>query len=325
MEQHNRQQTFDNPPKISSNPVVQLERAYKWNVEWKWSKNDACDKSGCSIFRLNNAINAGGPDKVKDAGRPTLLTEPVITEVLRKMTTGALRIESISLEPGAPNSLYTVIMDAIKAEQNNPHAAAPKVDWKTKKDWAKIILARGNCVSRIGEIKAKGRKKAYIDLRNRVAYAATIRCLFVHRSVNPELLASTDDVSILVHRTMSDKKPILLAPKTALKWLQENGIGLSMSAQEIYKQRMITFKITITRSKAICIVIILYDKKLEEYKNAPAVYSMGECIYVVLAHPSIDQKVLEYYIECACIEKEIDKYRYINNQDRITMTFTTSY
>jgi hypothetical protein len=31
---------------------------------------------------------------------------------------------------------------------------------------------------------------------------------------------------------------------------------------------------------------------------------MGDRLYVVLAHPGIDQQLLEFYIECGCIEPQ---------------------
>lgn len=141
-------------------------------------------------------------------------------------------------------------------------------------------------------------------MRNNVAYAATLRCLFVHRDVHPEMLASTDDVSMLVHATMSDVKPIVIAPRVALKWLAENGIGVSTSAQELYKQRMITFKLTITRTFDVAKVMIVYDRAFDDCKEKPKIYSMGDRFYVAMAHPGIDQQILEEYIECGCIEPE---------------------
>lgn len=92
-------------------------------------------------------------------------------------------------------------------------------------------------------------------------------------------------------------KPVVIAPKVALKWLAQNGIGVSVLAEELYKQRMITFKITISRTYAVATVIIVYHKSFEDDKVRPAIYDMGDHIYIALAHPGIDQQVLEQYIE----------------------------
>ena len=181
-----RQKVYNKPPKISSDPGIQLARAYLWHVEWGWSKVDACQKSGCSTLRLNTAIIAGGPDNVLKPGGQSLLTETVITAVLKKLTEGAMTISAVSLEMGDPNSLYEVIRKEIQNQQNNTLAIFKMPDAKTQKAWATIILERGDCALRKAELKARGRKKPFLNLRNNVAYAATIRSLFVHKNVHPE-------------------------------------------------------------------------------------------------------------------------------------------
>jgi hypothetical protein len=301
-----RQNVYDNPPPISDELDVQLNRAYLWHVTWNafMNKKDACEKSGCSILRLNNAINAGGPGNVSQPGGQTLLTENVIVAVLKKLTKGAMNIDAVPSEMGHPNGLLSIIMKEIQLQQSNPLAIPKSPDKKTYDAWATIILSRGDCSLRSAELKAKGHKKPFLNLRNNVAFAAVMRCLFTHRNVHPELLLSTDDVSILVHQSMSDMKPVVIAPKVALKWLAENGIGVSVSAEELYKQRMITFKITISRTYPVAIVIIVYDRTFVDDKDRPAIYDMGDHIYVALAHPGIDQQVLEQYIEQVAIEPQ---------------------
>ena len=299
-----RQKVFNNPPEVSDDPDVQLKRAYLWHVEWGWTKKDACEKSGCSPKRLNNAIVAGGPDNVAKPGAKSLLTEGVIVAVLKTLNDKTITLQAVSLERGDPNSLYQVILKEIQAQQSNTVALVKEPDWKTLQSWAAEVLKRGDCVKRVAELKARGRKKPFLNLRNNVAYAATLRCLFVYRGVHPEMLASTDDVSILVHATMSDVKPVVLAPRVALKWLAENGIGVSTSAQELFKQRMVTLKLTITRTFDVAKVMIVYDRAFDDCKEKPKIYSMGERFYIALAHPGIDQQILEFYIECGCIEPE---------------------
>jgi len=286
---------YDHPPVLSTDPDVQLDRAYLWHVTWDgfMTKKDACEKSGCSLLRLNNAISAGGTANVAPPGGQTLLTENVIVAVIKKLTTGAMNISAVPLEMNNPDGLLSIIMKEIQLQQSNPYAIPKPPDKKTYDAWAEIILSRGDCSLRAAELKAKGRKKPFLNLRNNVAFAAVMSCLFTHRNVHPELLLSTDDVSILVHPSMSDMRPVVIAPKVALKWLEQNGIGVSVSAEELYKQRMITFKITISRTYAVAEVIIVYDRSFEEEKLRPAIYDMGDHIYVALAHPSIDQQVLE--------------------------------
>jgi hypothetical protein len=295
---------YNKPPKISEDPDVQLNRAYLWHVEWDWSKIDACVKSGCTKLRLNNAITAGGPDNVAEPGGQTLLTEIVIEAVLKKLTEATINISGIPLEFGHPQGLLEVIMKEIQMQQSNQLAIPTQPSRKTYNAWAQILLTRGDCVNRSAELKAQGRKKPYLDLRNSVAFAAVMCDLFSHREVHPELLLSTDDVSILIHPSMSDMKPVVIAPRVALKWLAENGIGVSVSAQDLYKQRMITFKMTISRTYPVAIVIIVYDRAFDDCKEKPAIYDMGDHIYVALAHPSIDQELLEEYIEQAAIEPQ---------------------
>ena len=309
MEELKRQQVYKKTPKLSNDPDIQLNRAYLWHVGWGWTKNDACEKSGCTLFRLTNAVTAGGPNNVAKPGGQSLLTETVINAVLVTLTLGAMTISAVSLEMGNPNSLYEIIRKEIQNQQSNKLAVFNLPDWKTQKAWAALILERGDCARRKAELKARGRKKPFLNLRNNVAYAAVVRCLFVHRNVHPEMLMSTDDVAIIVHASMSDIKPIVIAPKVALKWLAENGIGVSTSAQELYKQRMITFKISITRSYDVCTVMIVYDRALDHCKNKPTIYSMGARFYIALAHPGIDQQILEEYIECGCILPEADMLR----------------
>ena len=67
---------------------------------------------------------------------------------------------------------------------------------------------------------------------------------------------------------------------------------------------MITFKFTISRTYDVSTSIIVYDQSFAEYKDNPATYDMGERLYLVLAHPGNDQRVLEFYIECGCIESQ---------------------
>ena len=299
-----RDKVFKNPPKKSLDPAVQLGRAYLWHVDWEWSKIKACEKSGCTVLRLNNAIDAGGPDKVAQPGGQTLLTDEVIEAVLKLVNTATMNISGIPLEYGNPQGLLAVIMKVIQDRQKNPHALPKKPDKKTYEAWSAKILQKGECVKRLAEVKALGRKKPFINIRNSVAFAAVVSCLFNHREIHPELLLSTDDVSMLVHPSMDNMKPVVIAPRTALKWLAENGIGVTVSAEELYKQRMITFKITISRSYAVATVIILYDRAFEDLKTRPAIYDMSEHIYVALAHPGIDQQVLEEYIEQAAIEPQ---------------------
>ena len=297
---------YNHPPNISNDLDIQLARAYLWHVTWNgfFNKQDASDKSGCSLLRLNNAIKAGGPANVAQPGGQTLLTENVIVAVLNKLSTGAMSISAVPLEMNHPSGLLSIIIQEIQLQQSNPHAIPKPPDKKTYDAWVGIILSRGDCSIRSAELKAKGRKKPFLNLRNNVAFAAVMSCLFTRRNVHPELLLSTDDVSILIHPSMSDMKPVVIAPKVALKWLAENGIGVSVSAEELYKQRMLTFKITISRTYPVAIVIIVYDRSFEEEKVRPAIYDMGDHIYVALAHPGIDQQVLEEYIEQAAIEPQ---------------------
>ena len=50
-----RQKVYKNPPNISTDPDVQLDRAYLWHVTWNgfMNKKDACEKSGCTVLRLS--------------------------------------------------------------------------------------------------------------------------------------------------------------------------------------------------------------------------------------------------------------------------------
>ena len=196
---------FDNPPAVSDDPNVQMQRAWQWHVDWGWTQKDACEKSGCSEYRLRKAVQLGGPDKVPAPGRKTLFGEAIIAAVLTRLENAAVRIETVSLERGNPNSVYAIIMEEIRKAQPNPLAEIQQPAWKTQKEWAVTLMQRG-CAARVGEVKAKGRKKPFLNLRNGVAYAGTIRALFVHRFVHPEMLISIDDVSHLVHATMSDAR-----------------------------------------------------------------------------------------------------------------------
>ena len=300
------ERTFENPPKVSEDEVINLERAYKWHTVFQWSKKEAVEKAGTTIYKLNQALNAGGVNKRPEIGRPSQLTEEVIQAVLGRITTGAYTIDSIELTRGAPNSLHQVISEEIKKKQNNTLANPPPVDWKTQKEWARTIMIRGDCIQRLAEIKAKGRKDAYMNIRNPFAFASVMNCLYNFRGVHPELLLSTDDISILIHPSMSDKKPIVIAPKVALEWLQQNNIGVSVSAHELYKQRMITIKLTISRTRDVMKALIVYDRSFADCVEKPKIYSMGNRIYVALAHPSINQQVLEYYFQVRCIEPEAE-------------------
>lgn len=158
MAQLRRQKEFKNPPKISDDPAEQLKRAYLWHVQWGWTKKDACDKSGCTVNRLNNAIDAGGPDNVAKPGAKSLLTEAVMVAVLKTLNERAISLQAVSLERGNPDSLYQVILKEIQRQQSNTLAIVKEPDWKTLQTWAAQVLTLGDCVKRVAEMKARGRK-----------------------------------------------------------------------------------------------------------------------------------------------------------------------
>jgi hypothetical protein len=94
--------------------------------------------------------------------------------VVKKLTTGAMSISAVPLEIAHPNGLLSIIMKEIQLQQSNPHAIPKSPDKKTYEAWAAIILSRGNCRLRSAELKAKGRKKQFLNLRNNVAFAAVM-------------------------------------------------------------------------------------------------------------------------------------------------------
>ena len=201
MEKLARQRVYDHPPDISTDLDVQLARAYLWHVTWNgfFSKQGAFDKSGCALLRLNNAIKAGGPANVAQPGGWSNVDD---RECYRSCDKEAVHrgneyISAVPLEMNHPSGLLSIIMEEIQLQQSNPLAIPKSPNKKTYDTWAGIILSRGDCSIRSAELKAKGRKKPFLNLRNNVAFAAVMSCLFTHRNVHPELLLSTDDVSIL--------------------------------------------------------------------------------------------------------------------------------
>jgi hypothetical protein len=105
------------------------------------------------------------------------------------------------------------------------------------------------------------------------------------------------------------QKVAVLTTKEADTFLRKAGIGTSASVDESYKQRMITFHISMAPSKVISVVMKVYDRSFEEMKEQPKVYHMGGYLYIVLCHPSINQQDLYYFIQTTVVEVEGEKYR----------------
>jgi hypothetical protein len=306
-----QKKVYDNPPKLSKDDNERLKRGYKWHVEWGWTMKDAVTKSGCSAYVLRKAIAAKGPGNCTSTkGRRELFNAEIVKEVMQLLTEKSMTLETVSLERGNPNSLSALIMERIRAHQVNKINLPKEPSWNTQKKWTKKVLALGG-INRKGEVKNQTRKTAISLLRNCVAYASVIRCIFVHHKVHPEMMVTTDDMSVLVHKTM-DQKPSLITTKAAKDWLRANGLGVSMSNEEIYKQRMITFKITISIKRYVCVIMLVYDRDFTNNKEKPSIYPMGDHTYVALVHPVIDMVALEYYCATLCIEPEIDILRYVH-------------
>ena len=157
------------------------------------------------------AIKAGGPANVAQSGGWSNVVDRGCYRSCDKEAVhrGNEYISAVPLEMNHPSGLLSIIMEEIQLQQSNPLAIPKSPNKKTYDTWAGIILSRGDCSIRSAELKAKGRKKPFLNLRNNVAFAAVMSCLFTHRNVHPELLLSTDDVSILIHPSMSDMKPVV--------------------------------------------------------------------------------------------------------------------
>lgn len=123
------------------------------------------------------------------------------------------------------------------------------------------------------------RFEAYNNIRNNISLYAMM--MIIYESVDPELLFSTDDVSIVLN-DWSKCPDVIITPKDQ-SYLEKNNINAAIT-ENITKRRCVTFSVTIHgNGNVAAFVIKIGDNELVTNKQYPRVLGPFDGnIYVIL-------------------------------------------
>jgi hypothetical protein len=136
----------------------------------------------------------------------------------------SINLNSILLDAGAGNSKEDFIKLCLKVlqdAQTNPSAEVPKPSPNTVKKWVALV----NGVRRAADKKPKSRFAAFMNIRTSLSLVIGIKWLFSF--VNHQLVFTTDDLSVLIHKSMSAEKPTVITTTEAVVWLEKQKLSVS--------------------------------------------------------------------------------------------------
>jgi hypothetical protein len=306
-----RMKVFETPPPPSDDPEVNVSNALKWHLDWGWMKKKAYTAAGLtpSKFRAALADKLAGRTGIVFKGRKTRLSDKQAERVYNIVLERSLSLKATK-KVGGRESVVEICLAEIQKDQHNQLVKPPTPSKKTIDVWLEQIGAH----YAKADVKGKGRSPAFLNIRNGLSLAAAMRVMF--SVVKPGLLLSTDDVSVMVHRTLMDEKPVVVTVEAAEEFLSE--INVSTGTDDgtgNFKQRMLTFSLTVGgEGDNVCDVIKVCDRSFVEHADKPDVRDMGDGVYVILYHPSLDKEVLQQYMyECAIIPEALKlREKYIN-------------
>lgn len=155
------------------------------------------------------------------------------------------------------------------------------------------------------DLKPKSRKPALENIRNQLSYCAMQHVLQKH--VRKELIFSSDDVSVLINQF---DKPKVLTTKEAMNHLAAHNLGVSTTSVEKLQERVATFNCTISADfELLCKIIKIVDKEFFAYKNRPAIFYMGDHLYVMMYCYGMSETLVNYYMYVTCIIPETEYKR----------------
>jgi hypothetical protein len=169
-------------------------------------------------------------------------------------------------------------------------------------------MDRIGVIVRAGDKKAKARENTRC-IRTPMAFASVLTSNFTHGNQSHEMFIQSDDLSIMLFPSMSTEKPKVVTTPEAQKWLDDFNRSTSFTPDEIYKQRVMGIHISLQYDSVICKVLKIYDRSLEDCKEKPRIFSMGDNWYVACCHPSLCQSTLAYYVATLCTEVEGERLR----------------
>lgn len=150
--------------------------------------------------------------------------------------------------------------------------------------------------SRIADVKNSTRFKAFDNIRNPISLCAVLYSIY--GLVDPELVFSSDDVSVLLNEW---SKPEVLTTKAAAKILDEQNIGVSV-VEDRDTRRVVAMNITISAlGMCPCKIIKIADRNFTEYRETPLLFRMEPDLFLMLYHPDCDAKKVNYYQYNNCI------------------------
>lgn len=192
----------------------------------------------------------------------------------------------------------TLTMDAVQKRKAGENLFNEAVARQYPNRWARPRISaqvRLKYLKRLGVIaldhagrKTKARQAAFLNIRNPLSLVCMMRVIC--RSVDPALVFSSDDVSILLNGWA--EKPSILTTKHARELLRKINIEVSV-AENTGKQRVVTFNATISYQRCICKVIKWSDYNFTEFREKPKVLDMGDCFFIILHHPQTDPVLVQ--------------------------------
>jgi hypothetical protein len=295
---------YEHPP-IAGTDAERCADAMRYYHEERlgWSVLTICEKAGISKTSFYKAkkheTDPLQPAVVGKQKKP-FLSEAAFTKL-------EARVTKISLKISAPES--TVQFLKLTKEVMREEAGNEFLDWEFSATWLRKLKQRFLVFDKADK-KSPSRVKAFEVIRNPVSLCALLWSLF-RRGLDPELIYSSDDVSVLLNR-MNDK-PQVITTKVAKELLQEQNIGISAQVKE-QKQRVVCFNLTISSMGClICKVLKFADRKFTAFREKPKVIELQdsntEKLYVMFYEYGMEDKVVEETMYRKCIEPEILAHR----------------
>lgn len=172
---------------------------------------------------------------------------------------------------------------------------------------------RCNLLKVKGDTKNKSRSNAFDNLRNGLSLCAVIESTL--KNVDPELLCSSDDTSIIVNEWT---KPDVISNKHAKDIMNAQHLGVS-TTEDQQQRRIVVLNITLAaKGDLICCVAKVSDYNFTQYMQQPCIFDMGDNIFIMLYHPNLSDLIVNIFQYLCCIIPKVSKFRdnLINRDNR---------
>jgi hypothetical protein len=315
-----RQLVYMTRPAEKFSVEEKIKEALKYSLLWNWNKTMTCITACISRPTLDlhlkkfeeNSLSDDRPTEQRieeyesTFGRPPRLTDRQANKVNDIITEKGMTFDSVKINSSLddPDSFANICLKVIADDSLNPLYEQPMPDPKTVKVWQEQV----NGFVRKADKKSTGRQAALVNIRKQLSLMCALPVLY--EIIDPEMLFSTDDVSILVHKSMDDEKPKVITTEEAIKWLKAAGLSVSHLDNDFYCQRLVQFSLTLAggnSGKVPCKVIKICDYQFNV--ENPQLFKMPEQIYVLCYHPKTDKTELASLVYRRAICPEICEYR----------------